>query len=174
MKKYITIIILFLISLLYSLLIKKIIINNSNFDNENIKKNCISIIVKDNNEIIEYSIKNNIQISVIPTISTIKNNFNKIFDSKVTNEIIKNNKFKNICYIDNYDKDYIKKCQNKKYYLVKSNNVIGQNKDIIVNLNDIIYIDNKVTINTYKKLLKKISYYDIKIVILSDMLEIRH
>ena len=147
--------------------------------NGNGKKNKVSIIIKNNNDIIEYIINKNIKISRLVNISTIskENKYEQInndFNNYKKTEILLNkyNINNNICYIKN-DIDNICKKENK--YLIEE--TITLNK---YNLSDIkskirsgyiIYVGDDVSLIDFKILLKQIYYQDLEIDYLSNLIK---
>lgn len=139
----------------------------------------VSILVKNNNELVKYLKNNNIKYSkLIKNIDDIDNgeNINIVSDSNLFEDVDtllnKKNINKRICIL-NYSN--IENCNKNKYYIVKpslninNRNLISQLKNI--NNGDIILIDENFTLNNLKILLNKISNSDLKIVYLSEIIE---
>ena len=144
----------------------------------NKKKNEISIIIKDNKDIIDYINRYKINITRVVDINTIDiNNYYEQINGDINNYrkvesiLNRNNINKNICIIDNYIKDI---CIENNKYLVEAS-IILNNYNISNIINGIkrgyiIYINDDVSIENFKLLLKEINYKYISIVYLSNMI----
>lgn len=139
----------------------------------------VSILLKDNNDIINYLYNKKIKFSrLIDNINDISKgeNINIENDSKLfldLDTILNKNKLnKNICIL-NFSN--IEICKNKKYYIVKpniivnNNNVVNELKNI--NSGSIILIDDNFSLNNFNLLLSKIESLDLKIVYLSEIIK---
>lgn len=143
----------------------------------NSAKRCVSIILKDNNNIIDYSYSVGLDFSRLVDINTFDDFYNY---EQVNNEIENFNKLErrlnkksnsNICVITDLNK---KLCQNNDKYLVKPTLTLNNYnlKDIKKSIENgvIIYVDDNVKLIEYKLLLKQINYQDLKIVRLSKLI----
>lgn len=144
----------------------------------NDKKKEIAIIIRNNNEILEYVKKNNVVITRIVDINTfdkfaIYEQINGDVDNynKVEKLLTKYNYNKNICYIDTNIKDT---CINNMKYLVEASVILNNYNlsDIkdIVQTGYIIYINDNVNLSEFKILIKQLLYKDLKIVTLSELI----
>jgi len=145
----------------------------------NTSKRQVSILINNNENIINYLDKNNINYSKLIRYEdkiTTKENINIENDEKLFNDIDtllnKKNLNKSICIL-NYSN--IKKCKEKKYYIIEPTIKIN-NTNIVANLKkinngNIILIDNNLTLVNFKVLINKISNKDLKIVYLSKIIE---
>lgn len=145
----------------------------------NKNKRNISILLNRNENIIKYSVKNNIKYTKLIKLGdsfenieniNIESDANKFNDLNTL--IKKNNVNKKICLI-NYSN--INECINKKYYLVNysieiNNNNINKELSSIYN-GDIILIDDFLSLENYSMLIKYINSKDLKIVYLSELIE---
>lgn len=149
---------------------KNLIINKGNY----IKKG-VSILVKNNKDIINYS--KNINITLLVNYNNFDKNssFEQInidyenYD-KLNKLLNKNSLNKNICIVfENIES----KCLNKAVYLVKPtyeiNNINIVKKDKIIS-GDIIMISDDLSLTNFKLLLNSIKYYDLKIYSLSKLI----
>ena len=146
----------------------------------NTNKRQVSILVKNNNKIIDYNKNNNIQYSKLINKFENKNNYNEFINICSNNKefnnlnilLNKNNLNKKICIL-NYSN--IEECKNNKYYIVKPNAYFNNNNYINtlneINNGSIIFIDDNTSIEKYKILLDYLSNKDIKIVYLSNLIE---
>lgn len=137
-------------------------------------KRAVSIIIHDNKEVLSYCQKNNINANRLSTMKTHENTSLELInfdDDYITYEkLLENiNKQNSICYINSNNKSW---CLEKEKYLVES--TYSVNNSSIINLNitsgDIIYIDNTLSLNSFKLLLQKIKYQDLKIIFLSKLI----
>lgn len=141
----------------------------------NSKKNSVSLIIKDNEDVINYLKGLSIEFSRLVDYET--------YDSKETYEQINNEtknykklerKLKNqvdICVINNTNKEL---CRNNNKFLVKetltlNNHNISSVKNEI-DSGSIIYIDDNVNVVDFKILLRQIYYKDLGIVKLSKLI----
>ena len=149
---------------------KDLIINQGNS-----LKNVVSIIVKDNNDIINYSINNNIFITRLVTYNTFNQDakYEQInIDSDYSKLDTILNKYKintNICYLDYSDKNTC--TRNHKYIVDKTYSLLNavnfKNK---LSRGDIIFIEDSMSLSNYKIILKEINYRDLKIDFLSNLI----
>lgn len=154
--------------------------NNKNkiIKNGNKIRKSVSIIVKDNQEIIDYSISKNISISRLITLDTYEKNakYEQINNDNINYEKVekllnRNNINKNICYIND---SLIDICKSKDKYLVETEKVLNnynlsQIKEIIES-GDIFYINDNVSLIDYKIFLRQIYYQDLEIIYLSKLI----
>lgn len=149
---------------------KNLIINKANP-----LKNSVSILIENNNEVLEYS--KNLDITKLITLSSfsskIKNdqiNIDIENYEKVNNLLDKNNMNKKVCLIFENDDNY---CKNKDYYIVKPTYIIS-NKNIYIKdkiqSGDILYISDDLSLDNYKILLMNLNYHDLKIISLSKLI----
>lgn len=145
----------------------------------NKQKRRVSILVKDNKDILNYNKENNIIYSKLINIDDtldIGENINierskDKFDNLNT-LLNKNELNKKICLI-NYSN--IESCRDNKYYMikigieVKNNNYVSELSNI--SNGSIIYIDDNFNIENYKILLDYINNKDLKIVYLSELIK---
>ena len=144
----------------------------------NNKKQEVSIIVKDNIDVINYSKEKNINITRLVDYNTfdknvnyeqINNDYEKY--NKVENMLNNNNINKNICYLSNYIEEICR--HNNKYLIKESINLNNYNlasiKDKIRN-GYIIFINDNVNLSDYKLLLKQIYYQNLNIVYVSKLI----
>lgn len=146
--------------------------------NGNINKNAVSLIIKDNLEILEYSKEKNINITRLIDINSYNkkatyeqiNNDIDNFDN-VEKLLNNNNINKNICYISNEVKDV---CLDKEKYLVEA--TVKLNNYNLSNIKDniksgyIIYVNDNVSLTDYKILVRQIYYQDLNIISLSKLI----
>ena len=143
----------------------------------NNSKNQISIIINNNKEILEYAIKENINITrIVDYDNFIEDaNYEQINGDEDNYEKVESllNKYglnKKICYINNNIKQ---KCINDNKYLVEPSIILNNYNLSSINRNIkkgyIIYINDDVKLINFKLLLKQIFYQDIKIVSLSKL-----
>ena len=138
----------------------------------------ISIIIKDDENLIKYLKKANVKVSILSTLKTSLENYEYI-NAENTKEnfkdldsiLKKNNLNKKICILEYSN---IEECKQKKYYLVNpsikvSNSNILKNKQSISN-GEIILIDEFVSIESIKIILNQIKYLDLNIVYLSELI----
>ena len=145
--------------------------------NKNIRQ--VSILINDNNNIVKYSKDNSLSYTKLVKLKDEIDNHENIniestsekFDDLDT--ILNRNKLnKNICLL-NYSN--IEKCINKKYYIVKysieiTNNNISNSLNSIEN-GYIINIDDNLSLENFKLLIKYINSKDLKIVYLSELIK---
>ena len=140
-------------------------------------KKMVSFVIKDNQNIIDYSYSLGIPFSRLVTLETFDENYNyeqlnaeiKYFNKLERRLNKKNNS--NICIVNNLNKEL---CQNNKKYLVKptlsmNNYNLSEIKNNIFN-GSIIYIDDNVSLTDYKILIRQINYQDLKIANLSTLI----
>lgn len=154
--------------------------NNKNkiikYGNKN--KNAVSLIVKDNIDIINYSKEKSINITRMINYNTYdKNSFyeqinNDHIEYKKVETMLNNaNLNKNICIINN---NIIDLCRENKKYLVEASLIF--NNYNLANIKDkiesgyIIYINDNVSVTDYKILLRQIYYHDLNIISLSKLI----
>ena len=144
----------------------------------NKKRRNISILIKNNTEILNYCKKNNLKFTKLLKLEdnlenidniNIESEYKKFKDlNTLMNKKELNNK---ICLI-NYSN--IKECLENRYYLVKYNKEIN-NKNIINSKNiengDIIYINDNLNLENFIILIKYIKNKDLKITYLSDLIK---
>ena len=154
--------------------------NNKNkiIKNGNPSKNAVAIIIKDNLEVLEYSIEKNINITRLVDINSynkkatyeqINNDVNNFDDVE---KLLNNNSInKNICYMSDIIDEI---CKEKEKYLVEStitlNNYNLSNIKSNVKSGYIIYIKDNVSLLDYKILIRQIYYQDLDIVNLSKLI----
>ena len=145
----------------------ELIINKGNYI-----KNSISIIVQDNNEIINYLLDHKIAFSRMVDINTIKEKAsyqqinNDFLHYEQVDKILDNNNINtNICIIN---KENIDTCRNYGKYLIEPTYILNNNDYSINNLSsgDIIMIGNSFSLTKLKLLLKRSSFLNLKIVYL--------
>lgn len=138
----------------------------------------VSFLIKNNKGILDYFKKNNLVYSKLIKLNeefdieniNIENYSNKFND---LNTILnKNNLNKKICILGYSN---IKLCKDLKYFIVKPSIELN-NKNIInvlnqINNGDIILIDDNLSVDNIKLVVKKINSLDIKIVYLSKIIE---
>ena len=154
--------------------------NNKNkiIKNGNRSKNSISIVVKDNKEVIEYSKDKNINITRLIDIDTYDKNAiyeqinNDLNNYEDVEKLLNNNNInKNICYINNNNFDL---CIEKEKYLVEA--TISLNNYNLSSIKEsiqsgyIIYIGDNVSLTDYKILVRQIYYQDLDIISLSKLI----
>lgn len=144
----------------------------------NNSKKCISIVIKDNKNVIDYSYGVGLDFSRIVNLDT----FDEFYSyEQINNEVDNFNKLErrlnkksnsNICVITDLNKEL---CQKKDKYLVKPTLTFNNNnlKDIKKSIENgvIIYVEDNVQLYNYQLLLKHISYHDLKIVRLSKLIK---
>jgi len=142
-------------------------------------KNAVSVIVKDNINIIEYSKEKNIKITRLVDFNTFDKNAkyeqlnNDYINFKKLETIFNNaNVNKNICLIN---KNLLDICKNNKKYLVEyslelNNYNLSSIKDNIKS-GYIIYINDNVNLTDYKILIRQIYYQDLDIISLSNLIK---
>lgn len=146
--------------------------------NGNKNKKAVALIIKDNEEIINYSIEKNIKINRLVNINTYdklakyEQINNDLENYKDLNRLLnKNNLNNNICYVD---EQIITLCKEDKKYLVTKtkelNNYNLSNIKSNIESGNIIYINDNVTLTDYKILIRQIYYQDLDIVTLSDLI----
>ena len=149
---------------------KHLIINKGNRN-----KKAVSIILHNNDEILNYIKKENIKVSTL-----IKyDEFNKDsfaeqinYDNDMKKLDILLDKYKvntNICYVTSDNKE---ECIKRKKYLVEPtyymNNLLVISIDITSG--DIYFIDDNMSLSSFKQLIKKINYRNLDIVYLSELI----
>ena len=149
---------------------KNLIINKANP-----LKNSISILVENNNEVLEYS--KNLDITKLINLSTFSSktkhdqiNIDIENYEKVNDLLDKNNMNKKICLIFKNSDNY---CKNKDYYIVKPTYTISNSNIYIkdkVQSGDIIYISDELSLDNYKILLISLNYHDLKVISLSKLI----
>ena len=140
-------------------------------------KNNVAIIIKDNNDIINYSLEKNIKLTRMITKETFDSNsyFEQINgdyeDYNRVEKMLNNNINKNICYAD---KTIIDICRKNNKYLVEASIILNKH-----NLSDIknkvrsgyiIYVNDDVKLVDFKILVRQIYYQDLNVVYLSDLI----
>lgn len=149
---------------------KHLIINKAN----PLKKS-VAILVKNNDEVLEYS--KNLDITKLINLSSFSSktkndqiNIDIENYDKVNSLLDKNNMNKKICLIfENYD-NY---CKNKDYYIVKPTFTISNNNIYIkdkIQSGDILYISDDLSLDNYKILLITLNFYDLKVISLSKLI----
>ena len=146
----------------------------------NKSKRQISVLIKNNDDVIKYFIDNNIKFSKLLKINdeilskyeniNIANTYKKFKDLDTI--LNKKDLNKKICIINYSNIEY---CKNNNYYLVKpnvtlNNSNINQNLKFI-NLGSIILIDDNLTLENLIIFLNLIKKSDIKIVYLSELIK---
>lgn len=144
----------------------------------NSSKKSVSIIVRDNIDIINYSKEKNIKITRLVDYNTFDKNsnyeqLNNDYENYNKVEIMLNNNNinKGICYIDNSNIEICKK--SKKYLVTNSLTLTNYN---LSNIKDsiksgyIIFINDNVSESDYKLLLRQIYYQDLDIIYLSKLI----
>ena len=141
-------------------------------------KNSVAIIIKDNNEIINYALDKKIKLTRIVTKETFDSSsyFEQINgDYEEYNKVEKmlnNNQNKNICYVDILIIDI---CKNNNKYLIEASLVLNK-----YNLSDIknkirsgyiIYVNDDVKLVDFKIMVRQVYYQDLNIVYLSDLIK---
>ncbi len=146
--------------------------------NGNKSKEGVSIIIVNNEEVINYSNEKNINITRLISLDTFNKsalyeqvNIDDINYKKVDRMLKNNNLDKNICFIND---NLIEYCREDKKYLVINNKELNnynlsEVKNNIVS-GDIILIKDNVNITNYKILIKQIYYQNLKILSLSDLI----
>jgi len=143
----------------------------------NRSKNAVSIIVKDNIDIINYSKEKNIKITRLIDSNTFDKNayyeqINNDYENyKKVEKMLNNNINKNICLISN---NIIDLCKDYKKYLVEASGVLN-NYNLATIKNNIksgyiFYINDNVSVADYKILVRQIYYQDLDIVSLSSLI----
>ena len=150
----------------------KIIISGNKLKRE------VSILIKENKDILKYSEDNNIMYTKlindkynINNKENININNNKKDFLNLDTILNKNNLNKKICIL-NYSN--IEVCKNKKYYIIKPNiEIKNNNLTELNNINNgsIILIDNNLNISNYQLILDYLKNKDIEIVYLSKLIE---
>lgn len=145
--------------------------------NKNIRQ--VSILVKDNSNIIEYNNKNNIKYSKLINSNDkldIYENINICSNSKDFNNLDillnKNELNKKICIL-NYSN--IEECRENEYYIIKPS-IVYSNSNYVNKLNDInsgsiILLNDNLSINNYKLLIEYLKNKDLEIVYLSELIK---
>lgn len=144
----------------------------------NKSKKSISLILKNNVNILNYSLNNNIKIDILATLesfdSSLKieqvNNDTKYYDSLET-LLNKYDKNKNICIINYISKNL---CLKKDKTILKISKIVD-NSSIIKIKNNLNYgefylIDDALSLENYKILINEIKYRDINILYLSELI----
>lgn len=139
----------------------------------------VSILIKDNDNILEYSKDNNIIYSKLIDIKNtldLGENINISSDSKdfsnLNTLLNKNELNKNICIL-NYSN--IESCRNNKYYIVNPS-IEYSNSNYVSELNNIsngsiILISDNLSIDNYIILIEYLKNKDLKIVYLSELIK---
>ncbi len=146
--------------------------------NGNKAKNSVSLLVKDNQEIIAYAKEKNIHITRLVDHHTFDKNFiyeqvNNDYEqfNKVEMMLNNNNVNRNICIINNNIIDICKK--NRKYLVeptfILNNYSLASIKDQITS-GTIILINDNVTLTDFKILVRQIYYQDLDIIYLSKLI----
>lgn len=144
----------------------------------NKSKKGVSLIVKDNIDIIDYSNMKNIKITRLVDYNTYDKKFkfeqinNDHEDYKKTETLLNNaNINKNICVINN---NIIDICKSSNKYLVESSLTLNNYNlaSIKENIKSgyIIYINDNVNLTDFKLLVKQINYQGLIIMYLSDLI----
>lgn len=167
--------------LIYDKVVPNISLENNKdkiIKNGNRNKTSVSLIVKDNVDVIDYSKEKKIHITRLVDYNTydkyafyeqINNDMNRFNDvEKLLNN---NNINKNICVINNNNLEI---CRENKKYLVEAtvtlnNYNLGVIKDSIES-GYIIYINDNVSLSDYKILVRQIFYQDLDIISLSKLI----
>ena len=149
---------------------KKLVINKGRSE-----KNKVALLIKDNEDVINYSLNKQIKLTRLI-------NFNNFSETSFFEQINIDDNYKkldillkkykidtNICLVDYLDKN---RCIKDNKYLVKQtyslNNALNL-KDKISS-GDIIFIDDNMSLVNYKILLKELSYRDLKVDFLSNLI----
>ena len=141
-------------------------------------KKSVSLILESYNELANYLQQNNLKASILIKLKNyLKSDYFELINNEWDNfETIErllnsNNINKNICVINDYNYNI---CQKKDKFLVKptysinNHNLINYKSNITSG--DIILIDNNMSLDNLKILLKEIQYRDLKIIYLSEMI----
>ncbi len=144
----------------------------------NESKRSVSLIIKDNIDVLNYSVKQNLSITRLIDNKTFdsSNRYEQINNdyleyNKVETMLNNNNINQNICYVDNNIKDI---CLKNKKYLVEASLIL--NNYNLASVKDkirsgyIIYINDNVNLTNFKLLLNEINYHDLKIINLSELI----
>ena len=144
----------------------------------NASKKAVALLVKDNQDIINYSSDKNIKITRLIDHNTydINDSYEKINNdykeyNKVETLLNNSNNNKNICVVSNSIIDICK--EHKKYLVQESITLNNYNLASIKNnikSGYIIYINDNVNLTDYKLLIKEIYYRDLKIIPLSNLI----
>jgi len=145
----------------------------------NYNKKAVSIILQNNEELINYSVNKNIKITRLISNNTFNKyvNYEQInFDYELYEKVEKlldvNNVNKDICYINN---NIIDICKDKEKFLVDSSITLNSyNISTIKNKiksGFIIFINDDVEVSDYKILINQIYYKDLDIIPLSDLIK---
>lgn len=138
----------------------------------------VSILIKNNKNIIEYLNDNEINYSKLVSINSTldKENINIESNQKEYKDLDtllrKKDLNKKICILDYSN---VKECKDNKYYIVKPS-VIINNSNIISNINNInngsiILIDDNLKLENFKLLVNKMKSNDMKFVYLSEIIK---
>lgn len=167
--------------LVYDIVNPEVSLNNNKdkiikYGNKN--KKAVSIIVSNNEEIINYSKEKNINITRLVDNTTFNKDYyyeqinNDSTNFKNVESLLNNSNInKNICVINNNILDV---CREYNKYLVESS--ITLNNYNLANVKDnirsgyIIYINNNVSVTDYKILIRQIYYQDLDIIFLSKLI----
>lgn len=144
----------------------------------NRSKNAVSIVVKNNIDILNYSKEKNIKLTRLIDSSTYdKNTYyeqinNEYTEYKKVETMLNNaNINKNICLVNDNIVDI---CRENKKYLVESSVVLNNYNlsSVKNNINSgyIIYVSDDVNITDYKILLRQVYYQDLDIIYLSELI----
>jgi len=147
------------------------------YGNQN--KNAVSILLKDNIDVINYSQEKNISITRLVNYKTYNNNAyyeqinNDYIEYKKVETMLNNSNInKNICYVND---DILDICiENEKYLVEESivlNNYNLSSVKSMIKGGYIIYINDNVSLTDYKILVRQIYYQDLDIVSLSDLIK---
>jgi len=145
--------------------------------NKNLRQ--VSIIIDDDCNLLNYFENKNINLTILAKTDTTFAKYEYINSEKDINKfndlesiLKKNNLNKKICIINHSNIDI---CKEKNYYLVDpnikvTNSNILQNKKEIQN-GSIIYVDKNVSTNTINIILNQITFLDLNIVYLSQLIK---
>lgn len=146
--------------------------------NGNSLKNAVSVILKDNVDLINYSKEKNIKITRLVNYDT----FDKLSSNEQINDDIEkyksvekmlngNNLNKNICVINKNNLDLCK--ENNKYLVEPTHKLYNYNLANIksnIKSGNIIYINDDINLTDYKILIRQIYYQDLDIIPLSKLI----
>lgn len=136
----------------------------------NSSKNAVSIIAGSNAGVIEYAKSNDINLSLLVTLDTLdKNSFFEQINNDINNyddleAILKRYEINtDICF-------RLSNPCNNKYRVEETFELDNKFLNYDVSSGDIILVDDNLTVNNFKLLLRKIKYRDLKIIYLSDLI----
>ncbi len=144
----------------------------------NKNKNGVSIIIKDNQEIIDYAEDKKIKITRLIDYNTFDPNVN--FE-QINNDYEKYNKVelmlnnsninKNLCFINNNIIDICRK--NKKYLIESTMTLNNYNLSTIkdnIESGHIIFINDNVSLSDFKILIRQVFYQDLNVMFVSELI----